>query len=446
MKRTHKPNSFKWAALLAATIATAACSSGEQSQASQDDPGDSTQAPGLGPAELVFYTSNGDSEENFNRLYGDSLRKKFPQFTIKYILSGAQGQSLDTLLASKTRFDVFIQGPGFYESQAFPAGLQFDMSELMRKHNVDIGRLDKASVDYVKESSGNGIYFLPVQLEGMALFYNKSLFDKFGIAYPTNNMTWEQMWDKAKQLTRKEGDVQFFGFGTNTSTIQGMNPLSIPLADLATDTPTINTDERWKSFFDAFYGKAMAVPGYQEAAKAINGFPTLGMFVNDQIVGMYAYQSGVINVWEEQLKKLDWDLVALPPLPGQPGIGSMATPKLFGITSIAKDKDAAMAAIQYLLSDEHQIELARQGMIPIVTSDTVTKELGKLSVYKDRNWGALVQYDFAKIALRPNYYSRLNSIYQKHFKDAFLGLTDLNTALRAAEEESVKSIQDFKSK
>ena len=133
-----------------------------------------------------------------------------------------------------------------------------------------------------------------------------------------------------------------------------MNPLSIPLADMNTDTPTINKDERWRRFYDFFYEQPNKIPGYLDAAEAIKGFPTLDMFVKDQTVAMFAYQSGLINVWEEQLKAVNWDMVALPPLPGQPGVGSMAIPKLFGITSMAKDKDAAMIAIRYLLSDEHQ--------------------------------------------------------------------------------------------
>lgn len=437
---------------LAMLAALAACgkddgAAGQHADGSGAAPETAVKDAAPGPAELVFYTSNGDSEENFNRLYGDPLRKKFPQFTIKYILSGAQGQSLDTLLATGTRFDVFMQGPGFYESQAFPAKIQYDMSGLIQTHKVDLNRLDKASVDYAKQSPGSGkLYFLPVQLEGMVLYYNKSLFDKFGVPYPVDGMTWDQMIEKAKLLTRKEDGVQYFGFGTNSSTIQGMNPLSIPLADPTTDTPTINKDERWRKFYDYFYEQPNKIPGYLDGAKAINGIPTLQMFVNDQTVAMFAYQSGLINVWEEQLKTVNWDIVSLPEFPDQKGVGSMANPKLFGITSMAKDKDAAMIAIQYLLSDEHQQFLARKGYTPIVTSDTVKKELGKESFYKDRNWNALVHDKFAPLALRTGYYSQLNAIYQKYFKMASLGQTDLNTALRSAEEESIKAIAEFKSK
>ncbi|MDF2724808.1 MAG: extracellular solute-binding protein family 1 [Paenibacillus sp.] len=434
-------------ALLLPLAVLGACGKDEQPKSADSTAKETNKAAEIAPAEIVFYTSNGDSEENFNRLYGDALRKKFPQFTIKYILSGAKGQSLETLLTTKTRFDIFMQGPGFFESQAFPASIQYDMTDLVKTQKVDLSRLDQASVDYVKTSSGGGkLYMLPIQLEGMVLYYNKSLFDKFGVPYPTDTMTWEQMWEKARLLTRKEGDVQYFGFGTNSSTIQGMNPLSLPLANLTNDTPTINKDERWRKFYEYFYETPNKIPGYQDGIKASKGFPTLDMFVNTQTVGMFAYQSGLINVWEEQLKSLNWDIVALPSLPGQPGVGSMATPKLFGITSMAKDKEAAMIALQYLLSDEHQKQLARMGITPILTNNEVKQELGKDSFYKDRNWKALVANKFAPLALRPAYYSQLNSIYQKHFNQAQLGQTDLNSALRSAEEEAAKAISDFKNK
>ncbi|MDF2714673.1 MAG: hypothetical protein K0R28_1598, partial [Paenibacillus sp.] len=45
---------------------------------------------------------------------------------------------------------------------------------------------------------------------------------------------------------------------------------------------------------------------------------------------------------------------------------------------------------------------------------------------------------------RPAYYSQLNSIYIKYFKQAALDETDLNSALRLAEEEAVKAIAAFK--
>lgn len=396
------------------------------------------------PAEIVFYSSNNNSKESFDATYGDALRKKFPHYTISYIWSGAPGNKLPELLASNTRFDVFMQAPGHYEAQAFPVDIQYDMTELVKKHQVDLNRLDDTSVDYVRTSSKGQLYFLPIQLDAMVLYYNKSLFDKFGVEYPTDGMTWEQMMDKARKLTRTEGGIQYYGFSTDASTIQGMNPLSLPLADLATDTPTINKDDRWKRFFERFYDEPRKMPGYLEAIKQAKGIPTLQHFVNNQNVAMFAYQSGLINVWTEQLKALNWDIVSLPTFPEQRNTGSMATPQLFGITKMAKDKDAAMNALHYLLSDEFQAELARKGIVPVLKNGAIKDQLGKQSVYADRNWKALFVNKFAPLAGRPAYYSQLNSIYIKYFKQAALDETDLNSALRLAEEEAVKAIAAFK--
>lgn len=433
---------------LALSLVVAGC--GTKQDASQEGNPDAAQdksqvMDGLAPAEIVFYTTNGDDEAHFDRLYGNALRKKFPQFTIKYILGGSKGTSLTELLTTKTRIDVFMQAPGFFEGQAYPAKLEYDMSELVKKHKVDLGRLDPSSVAYTLESSGGKQYSLPIQLDGMVLYYNKDLFDKFGVTYPTDNMTWGEMIEKSKQLTRFENNTQYFGFSSNLSTNQGMNPFSIPLADLATDTPTINKDERWRSFYQLFYEQPKQASGYLNAIQTLKGLPTITNFVNNQNIAMFAYQAGLINVWEENLKAVNWDIVALPAIPGKSGVGSMPNPKLFGITSMAQDKDAAMQAIHYLLSDEHQKELARMGVIPVVNSDAVKVELGKNSFYKDKNWKAAVTHKFAPLAPRPAYYTQLNAIYQKHFLRAALETVDLNTALREAEEEAVKAIAAFKS-
>lgn len=49
-----------------------------------------------------------------------------------------------------------------------------------------------------------------------ALFYNKDIFDKFGVAYPKNGMIYEETLDLdlARRVTRSDGGVQYLGFYT----------------------------------------------------------------------------------------------------------------------------------------------------------------------------------------------------------------------------------------
>ncbi|MEG2604423.1 MAG: extracellular solute-binding protein, partial [Clostridia bacterium] len=55
------------------------------------------------------------------------------------------------------------------------------------------------------------LYALPYRSDFWVLFYNKTLFDKAGIACPTNDMTWDQYADLALQMTSGEGIDKIYG-------------------------------------------------------------------------------------------------------------------------------------------------------------------------------------------------------------------------------------------
>lgn len=55
------------------------------------------------------------------------------------------------------------------------------------------------------------IYGLPYRKDFWLLFYNKNMFDKHGIDYPTKDMTWDDYREVAKQLTSGEGPTKEYG-------------------------------------------------------------------------------------------------------------------------------------------------------------------------------------------------------------------------------------------
>ncbi|MEF3301887.1 ABC transporter substrate-binding protein [Paenibacillus sp. GYB003] len=396
------------------------------------------------PAEIVFYSNNGDPVESFDYRFGNALRKKFPNWTIKYIQRTGTGTQLQDLIANGTKFDIFFQSIGNFEANAFPAGIQYDMSELIKSHKIDLSRLDPTVVDAVKQASGGKLYGLPVFTSNLVLYYNKSLFDKFGVAYPKDGIAWEEMVEMSKKLTRIEGGTQYFGFTHSPAHTIRMNPMAIPDADLNTDTPTINKDDRWKKFYQTYYLDPMRVPGYLDGIKKINKIPDINMFVKDQSVGMFGYLSSLIYVWEQELKSLNWDIVSFPTV--EKGVGSQSYPAYFGMTNMARNKEATMEVLKYMISDEFQTEMARKGIMPVLNNEAVKKELGKDSPYKDRNWNAIFYNKFAPIPPKAPYDADLVNQYVSAGNNIALDKMDLNSALRAAEEESLKKIQEYKSK
>lgn len=447
-----------WNALLTFTLigALLASCSGEgtgggskgaqpQSEGKKADGNVSEKKPDVAsePAEIVFYSNNGDPVESFDYKFGNSLRNKFPNYTIKYIMRG-QGTNLPDLLAAGTRFDIFFQTIGNFENYAFGSDIQYDMTELIATRGVNLSRFEPTIIDAVKQASGGKLYALPITTTNLVLYYNKTIFDKFGVAYPNDGMTWDEVNELAKKLTRNDGGTQYIGYTHSPTHSIRMNQLSLGTTDLKTDTPTINTDERWKKFFQTTFLDPVQEPSAQETLKKTNKIPDANDFVKTKNVAMFGYMSHLVQTWEEQFKGIDWDFVSLPTFKEMPGVGSQSYPSYFGITKMAKHKEAAMEVLKYMASDEFQAELARKGLIPVLKDQSVLQQLGKESSLKDKNWKSVFHNKFAPIPALSPIEAELAAVYTSYATKAQIGTLDLNTALRQAEEDAKKKIAEYK--
>lgn len=113
------------------------------------------------PVEIVFYSDNGDPQESFEYRYGDLLRKKFPQYKISYI-QAQKGAYLNDLLMNGTKFDIFYATIGNFEWAMLENELQFDMTELIKKHNVDLNRIEPSLLEALQQMQGGKMYALPI--------------------------------------------------------------------------------------------------------------------------------------------------------------------------------------------------------------------------------------------------------------------------------------------
>lgn len=62
-------------------------------------------------------------------------------------------------------------------------------------------------------------YALPKDHDTIALLYNKAIFDEYGVAYPTDEWTWEDMYEAAKTIFESSGG-EIYGMAMNTSNNQ----------------------------------------------------------------------------------------------------------------------------------------------------------------------------------------------------------------------------------
>ena len=83
---------------------------------------------------------------------------------------------------------------------------------------IDMSNYYDGIVKLYTRSDGN-IYALPKDHDTIALLYNKAIFDKYNVEYPTDEWTWDDMYEAAKTITESSnGDV--YGMAMNTSNNQ----------------------------------------------------------------------------------------------------------------------------------------------------------------------------------------------------------------------------------
>lgn len=63
-------------------------------------------------------------------------------------------------------------------------------------------------------------YAIPKDHDTIAVIYNKAVFDKYGVDYPTNDMTWEEYAKAAQEITEKGKDDGVYGTYINTGSNQ----------------------------------------------------------------------------------------------------------------------------------------------------------------------------------------------------------------------------------
>ncbi|WP_199613917.1 ABC transporter substrate-binding protein [Paenibacillus alkalitolerans] len=433
-------------------ITAVACSSGNVQEppgsTANEAEGGSVKESATSDEKLTLYvhSNSGDSVESWNERFGNALKEKFPNYSIEYIPKTKE-VGLKELITAGQRIDIFWESIGGFSTYLLGHDLQYDMSELIEKHEIDMTRFESTAVEAIKQISGeNKIYGIPVFNNTMVMYYNKDLFDKFGVDYPTDGMTWTEAAELSKKLTRTEGDKIYAGLSSSETHMLLMNQLSIPFVDPKTQKATLDQDERWRQFYETVFVQPAVGPGYREYMQAHeNKLPNRKDFLEAQDLAMFGWLSSIIFVFPEEFSKMNWDMVSMPTFDEAPGIGTQAYPTYFSVTNMAENKDAAMEVIKYLVSDEMQTSLSKMGVMPVINDEAIQKMFGEESMFRGKNFSAAFYNKFAPIPYKSEHDRKVVTPYAKAAPKVVLE-GDFNTIFRTYAEESNQKITDTKTK
>lgn len=440
MKAVYGQGLSKLCAIALLATLVAACGSGAENKQSEA-PGQAVgEAPkNKEPVEIVFYSPlAGRTPEQFMKENGNAIKEKFPHVTVKFI-PYAKGTETVDLLSSGQAIDIIISSTSTI-NELVDYKLQYDISDLIKKYKYDLNRLEPSSVQFMRDYAGGGMYGLPVRSNTFLMFYNKDLFDKFGVAYPKEGATWDDIYDLAKKMTRTDGGVQYFGLTTSYSHMITNNQLAVPSYDTKTNKIMIE-DDKFKAVvtnFSRFYQLA----GNEYANDLLTKHADL--FMKDQRAAMYAYYGSHLL---STPVSFNWDIVSMPYFKDAMGVAPQQSPAYFSIAGMSKNKDQAFEIIAYLTSDEYQLMQSKEGTIPTVLNAGIKSAYAQSQqAYAGKNINAFFSGKAAPISNK----DKLNGIAANQvntaFKEIVTGAKDVNTALRDAAEAARKLIDAEKAK
>jgi multiple sugar transport system substrate-binding protein len=429
----------KFLAVVAALTLLAGCEQGgSPTSVAGEGEGVSKTAAAAPSNELFIYTVNPPyfaKEENFDKQIGDFLKKKFPDVKIKHVHWDNPGRQYKDLIAAGTVPDLIIDNTRMNEQRwIFDNDLEYDIRDLIKKYNFDTTKLNPSLMAQMANLRTDGsIYGLPYNNNDFVLFYNKDIFDKFGVDYPKNGMTYDEIYEIAKKLTRVDGEITYKGFSQNPGHYMNYNQLSLSPLSLSEDKASMSSPE-WKNVVDnlrRFY----EIPA--------NQFDTVETFATKANIAMAVATVDHLVSYYEQNKNLNFDIVSVPAFKEamdtryQPNVYSMY------ITKQSQKKDLAFQAMAALLSEEHQVDLAKEGVIVPMESKSVQEAFGQnLVQMRGKNTSAIF---YGKTAMPPA--ARANGLiwYDVPMQNVFGPLIfkeskDTVTALRMIEEQSTKAI------
>lgn len=260
-------------------------------------------------------------------------------------------------------------------------GVLEPLDDLIAKDGVDLsvygGITDQVKID-------DKLYELPFRSDFWVLFYNKDIFDNAGVAYPTNDMTFEQYDALARSVTNTTPGSEVYGahYHTWRSAVQLFGILD------GKNSIVDGTYDFLKPYYEMMLAQQSDGVCQDYATLKTSSLHYSGAFSQGN-VAMMNMGSWFIPTLIEKIKTGEytecgnWGLAKYPHAEGvEPG-STLATITSLSIPTSAPNKDLAWEFIKFVCGPEGAEVIANTGTIPAIKTDAVVEAISGLEGFPE---------------------------------------------------------------
>lgn len=212
----------------------------------------------------------------------------------------------------------------------------------------------------------NQYYALPVRSTCWALYYNRDLFDRAGIAYP-GQLTWDEYSALAKQLTSGNGDSKIWG-GYFTSWLP--NFLALQHGQYLTDD-----DQQYSrksiEMLNRLYNIDRSHVSYIDTQNSVD--PSTDVYTQFEAnkIAMVLQGEWMVNILQSSNTTVNWDIAPFPIDSDMDAGTTIGQYQFISISSSCEYPDEAFEFMQFLSGKDGAAIYAQNAIVPAYTDSDI---------------------------------------------------------------------------
>lgn len=295
------------------------------------------------------------------------------------------------------------------------------------------GSTDQVTVD-------GSLYELPFRNDFWVLFYNKDLFDEAGVAYPTNDMTFDEYDALAREMTDTTYGSQIYGahYHTWRSDVQLMGVLDGEHTILDGDY----------SFFKPYYEMVLSEEE-DGVCRKYSDLKTEGLHYSAAFsggdvammnMGSWFISTLITNLASGEYDSSlcgNWGIVKYPHADGvEPG-STLGTITGLAVTSASDTPDAAWDFVKWASGEDGAAVMASSGNFPAIMTDEIENTIASMDGFptdENSKEALTVSNLYLEAPYDPNI-SEINSILDSYHDSIMTGEMTIDEGIEAMNTE-----------
>ena len=401
-----------------------------------EEPAVEAEAPAeVEPVTLQMSVWGSETDQQIYQTRLDQFHAENPDIQVELVyIPSDYDQKVQTMIAGGTSPDILQLSEAVH---AFSSkGQIISLNELAESHGVDVAARFGPTLPGVY-SANDTLYALPDRGGAMVVYYNKDAFDTAGVAYPTEDWTWDDMLDAAQKLTIRDGDtVEQYGYAAGGWWPWWMSFIYQNGGEIldANGQPNVNTPEVIEAlqFYNDLVYKYGVAPSPEEYADLGTNSPD-PLFAQ----GKVAFQTtGMWNIASlKDAPDLNWDIAPMwhNKKPGTAMFGSG-----LAISADCPDYEACFRVIDYLTSAAGQLPIAENAQDAPANLEVLSSDAFLNAAWSDRDINMTAFEQSADAIFTPPLvpqWNEIQKVFDDNLSEVFLNQREVPEAVEAIQAQ-----------